>query len=80
MSKGKWREQGREGREVRDDTRASEILIPGLCSLKLERQPQLLLQVQFSSLRRQPALLYASLRKRKTRDGKRGPFASRKAS
>lgn len=65
--RGKGREQGRAGREVRDNTRAAEIVTAGFCSLKLELQSQLLLGEQFYSLRRHVAFLPASLRKDKGR-------------
>lgn len=65
MSKGK-RKGGGKGWEVKNDRRTLKIVILGICSLKLELQPQLLLWVQFYSTRMQMSLLYASIRKRKT--------------
>lgn len=51
---------------MKDDMSASQCATLGVCSLKSELQPQLLLRVQFYPTRIQLSLVYAPLRKRKT--------------
>lgn len=67
---------------MRDDTSTSQCVTLGICSLKSELQPQLLLWVQFYPTRIQLSLVYAPLRKRKTEKSLKGEvlFASGKAS